>query len=580
MKIAIIDVIGLPYNGRTVDKVGLGGSESAVIFVARELAKLGVEVDVFNNCDIDEERAGVYDGVKYRPLSDMFSGNVSSYNVVISSRTVIPFCDDEQLKTIQDARADKYIGKNLYNRLVRNAQMRILWMHDTFCLSDELVEPLTVENRITDIFTLTDWHNNYIATCNHRGVQRNGDVIKKKLFVTRNGANIYGDTDLSKKNKNLFVYNASVTKGLKPLVDRIWPRVKQLIPSAKLQVIGGFYRFSKEQGPDQQEKDWVAMCNDPKHKENDIEFLGVITQKEIARIYKSAHATIHPGDFPESFGISTLESLCYNTPVICGEYGGLEEVGINEACYKLKYPAVATWAHPWLDVDAMNEAYAHAAYESWMNPKLHYEKQIYCNLIKPWIGWDIVALQWKQKFYQDTNKYLPLNEYRHVMRANSMLHKLFNRRWHNKCETVQYKAHKQSKIIIISQSQTCRDVYESVVCQDYDNWQLIFTNALPFLEEVFDDRVNYFEASNVADVIRGSGDNDSVIMLLEEDKLPNDPNHLHEINNLYVEDGIQCSQNHLRKQSFTFLKKVWHDFYANDVDKNRIINAAKSYIVQ
>jgi hypothetical protein len=60
MKIAIIDIIGLPYDGTTVFKQGLGGSESAVTFQAYELAQLGFEVTVFNNCDIDSARAGVY----------------------------------------------------------------------------------------------------------------------------------------------------------------------------------------------------------------------------------------------------------------------------------------------------------------------------------------------------------------------------------------------------------------------------------------------------------------------------------------------------------------------------------------
>jgi hypothetical protein len=37
--IAIIDVIGLPYDGDTLKKRGLGGSESALILLAKELAK-------------------------------------------------------------------------------------------------------------------------------------------------------------------------------------------------------------------------------------------------------------------------------------------------------------------------------------------------------------------------------------------------------------------------------------------------------------------------------------------------------------------------------------------------------------
>ena len=36
ISIAIIDIIGLTYDGDTLNKRGLGGSESAVILLARE----------------------------------------------------------------------------------------------------------------------------------------------------------------------------------------------------------------------------------------------------------------------------------------------------------------------------------------------------------------------------------------------------------------------------------------------------------------------------------------------------------------------------------------------------------------
>ena len=37
MKIAIIDIIGIPYDGTTVFKQGLGGSESAVTLITHRL---------------------------------------------------------------------------------------------------------------------------------------------------------------------------------------------------------------------------------------------------------------------------------------------------------------------------------------------------------------------------------------------------------------------------------------------------------------------------------------------------------------------------------------------------------------
>jgi hypothetical protein len=69
MKIAIIDIIGIPYDGSTVFNQGLGGSESAVTYISRELDQLDFEVTVFNNCDLDHATPGQYDGVNYLPLS-------------------------------------------------------------------------------------------------------------------------------------------------------------------------------------------------------------------------------------------------------------------------------------------------------------------------------------------------------------------------------------------------------------------------------------------------------------------------------------------------------------------------------
>ncbi len=71
MKIAIIDIIGIPYDGTTVYKQGLGGSESAVTFVSEQLAKLGFGVTVFNNCDSEDTQPGTYNGVVYRPTRDL-----------------------------------------------------------------------------------------------------------------------------------------------------------------------------------------------------------------------------------------------------------------------------------------------------------------------------------------------------------------------------------------------------------------------------------------------------------------------------------------------------------------------------
>jgi FkbM family methyltransferase len=478
MKIAIIDIIGIPYDGTTVFKQGLGGSESAVTFAARELAKLGFAVTVFNNCDIDHAKSGIYDDVVYRPLSELAQDH--SFDIVISSRTVIPFTDPKDYPKLGDRRAMPFITMNLYDRILSKAKMRVLWMHDTFCLGDNVIEELAVSNRITDIFTLSDWHLTYIANCDH-GRRRNFEVLKNKLFITRNGVNIYHDeVDIKSKDRDLFVYNASVTKGMIPLVKQIWPHVKRHIPTAKLKVIGGYYRFSESAEPDQQEKDWREMAADPELAKLDIEFTGVISQKEIADILVKANFMLYPGAFPETFGISSLESICYNTPIVACRFGALEEIALEGACYLINYAIQPNSLFPNINVPQQVEEFVKTTVLAYRNPYLHQQKQYYCNIVKDIAGWDTVALQWKQHFYHKTGHYLSRDEYRRVSNVNRRWHKIFKRRYHNTVELENYKTGQEQPIVVVSTFYNCEKYIarciESVAAQDYDNYTHILVD--------------------------------------------------------------------------------------------------------
>ena len=240
--IAILDLIGLVYDGSTLSKKGLGGSESAVILMSRELANVGFDVTVFNACNVDDAKPGVYDGVTYRPIESLTSNE--NYDIMVVSRTVVPFVPEHEYEAFNTATRHPC---KLFEGIRKNAKYKILWMHDTFCNGDHAVEGLVVSGYIDKIFTLSDFHTTYIAGCDHGGNRRNYEVLKNKIFQTRNGMVKYFDeVDIPAKDKNLFVYNASLTKGMIPLIDHIWPRIKQHIPDAKLKVIGGFYQFRSD----------------------------------------------------------------------------------------------------------------------------------------------------------------------------------------------------------------------------------------------------------------------------------------------------------------------------------------------
>jgi len=555
MKIAIIDIIGIPYDGTTVFKQGLGGSESAVTLMGKELASLGFEVTVFNNC-IDHAQPGVYDRVTYRHLNDLAQDHY--FDVVISSRTVIPFVDPSNYDRLTDRRAWPYHSMNLYDRILSKAKMRILWMHDTFCLGDLLIEELALADRITDIFTLSDWHTTYVLNCDH-GKRRNFEVLKRKIFITRNGAyNYNSEVDIKAKDPNLFVYNASVTKGMIPLVNLIWPRVKQAIPSAQLKIIGGFYKFSEKDEPDQQEKDWRNMAFDPANAEKGIEFTGIIPQNEIAQVLSKANFMIYPCAFPETYGISTLESLLYNTPSITCRFGGLEEIAVEKACYLIDYAIEPNSLFQHIDTPSQVDKFVRTVVDAYHNRYLHQQKQYYCNIIKDIAGWDSVARQWRQHIFSKCGEYLPAHQYREVSKINRRLHKIYGRRYHNTVELEDYKSNKEQKIVVISPFYNCEQYIErcikSVAQQDYDNYhhiliddcstdrsQAVAVEAIYRLPKaVFDkftviqNTTNKGAVRNQIEAIRRLTDDDTIVILLDgDDSLVNDNTIFSYYNTIY-----------------------------------------------
>lgn len=455
MKIAIVDKLGLCYDGDTIKKQGLGGSESAVIYIANELSKIGFDVTVFNNCeDGSYALPGVYDSVHYIDNKDA-KNNTKTYDVVIVSRTVQPFISSDY-------------------PFIQTAKKKILWLHDTFIEGDQIMENLVLEGKIDYIFTLSDWHTTYILNSAH-GPKRNFEVLKKKVFQTRNGAVCHiPEVDLSKKDPNHFVYNSSATKGMIPLLENIWPEIKKQLPNARLTVIGGYYRFREGASPDAQENTVSKLAQRQDLKDLGVTFTGVIPQKQIAEILANAWMMLYPGAFPETFGISSLESLLYKTPLVTTRFGALEETAVEKACYLIDYAIEPNSLFPHINKDIQVKKFLDMFFRSYSLPYLHQQKQNYCDVVKDIASWNTVALQWKQFFYNILDKTLPVHEYRMVSRINDKVARIFGRTNTMPVQTTYRSFNNQKKIIVISPFWNAEKYIEknilSVAQQDYDNY--------------------------------------------------------------------------------------------------------------
>ena len=551
MKLAIIDTLGLCYDGSTLSKRGLGGSESAVILMSRELAKIGFDVTVFNDCIHDGGKPGVYDNVMYRPLSEI--EKESGYDIVIASRSVAAF-------------APANIGQNFksfgrlpnFENFMKSAKHKVLWMHDTFCDGDQFIEPFLLDGRITEVFTLSDFHTSYFGNCDH-GNKRMFEVMKNYIFQTRNGIIRYIDwVDITKKDPDLFVYNSSVSKGMIPLVEKIWPRVKAKLPKAKLKIIGGYYKFRDDHGPDEQERKFHEL--EKLNTQLDVNFTGIIKQSEIAEIMADASFMIYPAAFPETSGISCIEALAHNTPLLTCRFGALEETAIDVACYKIPHAIEPNNLFRFINTDYQVDVFTDMVVRAYNDRYLHQQKMYACNQIKDVCGWDTVALQWKQHFYKMLNLFLPLDDYRKVTHINHRVRKVFGRRFYNSDEAQDPRnPEKNIQVItpVYNSAAYIKNCILSVAQQDYNNYNMhiindkstdntldVINKTLASLPEnirgkfnVINNETNMGAVYNQINTIRSKVKIASIVMLLDgDDWLVNDPNIFHKYNNIY-KDG-------------------------------------------
>lgn len=541
--IAIVDVIGLTYDGETLSKRGLGGSESAVILMAKELVNCGFDVTVFNNCIDAQSQEGVFDGVKYVDLTRLDQPNDYRFDVVFASRTVVPFLHPALWPEFAQFNPQRF------KQLKDNAKYRALWLHDTFCGGDHYLEGMVTHNDIHDIYTLSDFHTSYITTCNH-GQKRMFEVLKDRVFMTRNGVVNYNpDVRVDQKDPNLFVYNASVTKGMLPLVKKIWPVFKRYAPFAKLKVIGGYYRFRENAEPDQQEKDWHLLANDAYYETLDVEFTGIIKQSEIADILSKASFMVYPSAFPETFGISSLESLTYNTPLITTRFGALEETAVEQACYKIDYCIEPNGVFPHINKQSQVDQFIRLMLSAYNNKYLHQQKMYYCNIVKDITTWDTIALQWKQRIYKKLGDYLSVEDYRNVMRINHRVREVFGRRFTN-LEENYIPRNQQQKIVVVTAVYNASEYIEqcilSVITQDYDNYVMYVIddcstdNTYEIARKYERSNVkvirrdkNYGAVYNHVNIIDDLEGEDIVMILDGDDALVNDNQIFHKYNNLY-----------------------------------------------
>ena len=258
------------WSPETAHKSGIGGSETAVIEMARRFVDAGHNVTVYG----DVTRAGIdlsgmYDGVLYVDHKEI---NGIDTDILIVSR-----------------RADIVDPEWKIRR-----KLTYCWVHDI-----HVGDTLNRERRVgfDRFLCLTDWHRRFF-------LKTYPFLPASQVGVTQNGIDLKRFENLSEsvaRNPHRAVYSSSPDRGLEVLL-RCWPRIRQQVPDAELHVFYGFknWEFFAKSSPQQ-----LQVINGIKQLLVDLAGHGVtmhdrVDQRTLAVEYAKSGVWAYPTWFSET----------------------------------------------------------------------------------------------------------------------------------------------------------------------------------------------------------------------------------------------------------------------------------------
>lgn len=274
------------FGPRKLDKVGLGGSETALIRLAEEFAEKHKNVTIYGNID----EPGYFSGVRYRDWDSHIPDVASDMSIAWR----LPEAADLDLNT---------------KRLV-------LWMHDTDA-GDRLTEERA--SKFDSIVVLSEWHKQHMLECYPF-------LNPDNLRIIGNGVNRDRFKDHSiQRNPMRVVYASSPDRGLDVILTRIWPKVVEAVPEAELHIYYGWDSFDKAAERVPHLKEFKANVAEAFLRSKNVTQHGRVDQDELAKEMLASSIWLYPTYFYETYCITAVEAQLAGLIPITNKLAALNE---------------------------------------------------------------------------------------------------------------------------------------------------------------------------------------------------------------------------------------------------------------
>ncbi len=298
LRLAFATYCPVPVRIATPYEQPLGGSESALCYLAEALAGKGHEVFLLSSTPAPE----VSRGVPCLPLTPAVLGQLPALDAFVVQNMA------GQARPLRHALGPK-------TRL-------ILWTQHAH--DQPAVQPLRdpAERDAYDALVfVSDWQRAMYRE--HFGPD------PRRLFVLRNGISpafqdlfAEGETILTAKARPpVLAYTSMPYRGLELLLQA-FPRIRAAVPDVTLQVFSGMQLYGVAGAEDQER---FGKLYERCRETEGVDYVGSVPQPELARRLRAAAVLAYPNTFPETSCIAVLEAMAAGCQVVTSALGALPE---------------------------------------------------------------------------------------------------------------------------------------------------------------------------------------------------------------------------------------------------------------
>jgi glycosyltransferase involved in cell wall biosynthesis/Tfp pilus assembly protein PilF len=371
---------GEVWNPETAKEKGIGGSEEAVIWLSKLLAKRGWNVEVYANCGTEEK---LYEGVKWKPF---WTWNLrDKQDVLILWRHPAPLKFDI------------------------NADRIYLDTHDA--LKDGEFTPERLK-KITKVFVKSRFHRSLFPSIPDEKIAIVPNGINSSLFqhscphkrtVSEDGNyNIDRKCEECAKLRDpmLMVNTSSAERSLPALLD-CYEEIKKKVPTAKLQWAYGWTTWDLAHSTNPK---MMEMKNQLIKRMNElgVEQLGRISHDEVAKLYLRANIFAYPTEFAEIDCISLSKALAAGALPITTDFAALGEKQAHGGIFIHSTKTKDTWGKPYqidfsLDSEKGKTQFVSDAIRFLKNPPSEETRQAMREWAQFTFDWERIADQWDKE---------------------------------------------------------------------------------------------------------------------------------------------------------------------------------------